>query len=100
MLQKFISIAAFADAADAAIARGLLEASGIPCTTREEGVPPNTPHYKGINQKWLVQVQRKDVVKSVRILKDKGRLRSEDFCISRWKLLCNTIFTKFLKGNS
>jgi hypothetical protein len=87
MLQKFIPIAAFTAATDAAIARGLLEAGGIECRVQEERLSPNTPRYKDVNRKWFVQVQRRDVAKSMRLLKDKGRLRSEDFCISKWELL-------------
>jgi len=93
MLQKFISIAAFTSAADAAIARGLLEAGGIECRVQEERLSPNAPRYKGMNGKTLVQVQRKDVIKSLRILKEKGHLRNEDFCISRWNLLIAKIWS-------
>ncbi len=86
MNSKFVSIASFGDTTDAAIAHGILESNGIPCHVQEERTSPNTPQYKGLNGKTLVQVQRKNLTKAMRILKEKGHLRSEDFCVSKWDL--------------
>ncbi|MDR2937978.1 MAG: hypothetical protein LBU92_03455 [Prevotellaceae bacterium] len=86
MRNKFISIASFYAAADAAIARGLLESGGIACRALEEKLSPNSPYYKGVGGKWWVQVQRKNLLQALRVLKEKGRLRSEDFCVAKWKL--------------
>jgi len=93
MKNKFVPIAAFTHAADAVIARGLLEKNGIACRTFEEKLPLNAPHYKGVSGKSLVQVQRKNLARAVQILKEKGHLRSEDFCASKWNLLMAKIFS-------
>lgn len=94
MSHKFISIAAFTNAADAAIARGLLEQKGLRCHSFEERLSPRSPHYKGVNGRSMVQVERKNLLKAMKILKEKGHLHSEDFCVSRWDLLMARFFAR------
>jgi Cdc6-like AAA superfamily ATPase len=94
---NFVTVLTFTYPYEAEIIRGRLESEGIECFMQDELTVQVNPFYSNAIGGIKLQVRESDLERAIKILKEAGYIKEEDFKPSKMQVFIEKILSKFKK---